>query len=386
MIVDDSALVRKLLSETLTSDPELEVIGYAPDPIIAMRKMEKDRPDVLLLDVEMPRMDGLTFLSQIMETDPLPVIICSSVTEEGAENTLKAFHLGAMGVIAKSTLNLTAKKSDSAIQLIDAVKGAAAANGKLKRKSAGTTNIQSPIVDRSTPTEKPAGIELKFRTEGGGALSLTPQEKLNADAILLKPTKDQSLHNGTKIIAIGSSTGGPEALQTILPMFPKNSPPILITQHMPSPYTLAFAKRLDSFCQIEVREAKDKDKVLPGVALIAPGDRHMLLQHNGKEFFIQLVDGPLVSRHRPSVDVLFRSVARAAGRRAVGCIMTGMGDDGATGLKEMLDAGACTFAQDEESCVVFGMPMQAWKRGGAQKLVSLKQIPQTLLDAISQLR
>jgi len=299
-----------------------------------------------------------------------------------------------MGVIAKSTLNLTAKKSDSAIQLIDAVKGAAAANGKLKRKSSSTTNIQSSIIDRSTPStivdrstpaEKPAGIELKFKTEGG-ALSLTPQEKLNADAILLKSTKDQSLHNGMKIIAIGSSTGGPEALQTILPMFPKNSPPILITQHMPSPYTLAFAKRLDSFCQIEVREAKDKDQVLPGVALIAPGDRHMLLQHNGKEFFIQLVDGPLVSRHRPSVDVLFRSVARAAGRRAVGCIMTGMGDDGATGLKEMLDAGASTFAQDEESCVVFGMPMQAWKRGGAQKLVSLKQIPQTLLDAISQLK
>lgn len=376
MIVDDSALVRKMLTEFLVTDPGIEVIGYAPDPIIAMRKMEKDKPDVLLLDIEMPRMDGLTFLSHIMETDPLPVIICSSVTEQGAENTLKALQLGAIGVIPKSSLNLTSQKGDAAIQLTEAVKGAAAAKGKIKRIT-NQSQEHSAVV-----------IEAKIKQqELTATLNLVPQAKLNADAILSKPGgRDQSLHTAKKIIAIGSSTGGPEALQIILPMFLKNSPPILITQHMPSPYTAAFAKRLNTFCEIEVREAKDKDPVLPGVALIAPGDQHMLLQHNGKDFFIQLVDGPLVSRHRPSVDVLFRSVARAAGKSAVGCIMTGMGDDGATGLKEMLEAGALTFAQDEESCVVFGMPMQAWKRGGAQKLVSLKQIPATLLEAIQQIK
>lgn len=351
MVVDDSALVRKVLSEVLNSDPDIEVVAQAVDPIFAMEKMEKITPDVITLDIEMPRMDGITFLQKLMAENPLPVVICSSLTRENADTTLSALRAGAVDIITKPELGVKGFIQDSAIQIIDAVKGAAQARVK-KRK---------------------AGI---IKTEA----------KRSADAVLTKGKANSKAMSETtdKIIAIGASTGGTEALRQVLEAMPAISPAIVIVQHMPEKFTTAFAKRLNEISTIEVREAVNGDRLHNGLALLAPGGKHLLLKRSGAQYRVDVVDGPLVSRHRPSVDVLFRSVARYAGANTTACLMTGMGDDGATGLKEIRDAGGRTFAQDEETSVVFGMPREAWKLGAAEKLLALQDIAPVLINASNE--
>jgi two-component system chemotaxis response regulator CheB len=340
MIVDDSAVVRQVLSAMLAEHPGIEVIGVAVDPLFALEKMQRQWPDVLVLDVEMPRMDGITFLKKLMAERPTPVVICSTLTAAGAQTTLQALAEGAVGVIGKPKLGLKQFLHDAADELVQAIQSAARAN--LRR--------------------------------------LAPQvtAKLSADAIL--PAASHSMKQTTEtLVAIGTSTGGTQALEAILTRLPRVCPGLVIVQHMPERFTAAFAARLNQLCAIEVIEARNGDRVMPGRALIAPGGRHMLLTRSGAQYQVEVRDGPPVSRHRPSVDVLFRSTARAAGSNALGIIMTGMGDDGARGLKEMREAGARTLAQDEDSCVVFGMPKEALKLGAAQCVLPLCDIPAAIL-------
>lgn len=351
MVVDDSALVRKVLTEVLSRDPSIKVIAQAADPIFAMQKMEKEMPDVITLDVEMPRMDGITFLKKLMAEQPLPVVICSSLTRENASTTVNALRAGAVDIITKPEIGVKGFIEESAIQIIDAVKAAACA--RVKKRTAGHVNTEA---------------------------------KHSADAVLSKGKLNSRAMSETtdKIIAIGASTGGTEALRQVLAAMPAISPGIVIVQHMPEKFTTAFASHLNEISAIEVREAVNGDRLHNGLALLAPGGKHMLLKRSGAQYKIEVVDGPLVSRHRPSVDVLFRSVARFAGANTAACLMTGMGDDGATGLKEIRDVGGRTFAQDEETSVVFGMPKEAWKRGAAEKLLSLDDIAPVLIKTSNE--
>lgn len=344
LIVDDSAVVRQVLTSVLEEDSSIEVIGVASDPVFAMEKMRHHWPDVIVLDVEMPRMDGITFLKKLMALHPTPVVICSTLTEKGAETTMHALSAGAVSVIAKPKIGLKQFLQDDSESLIAAVKGAARAN--LKRLA--VPGAMAPV-----------------------------QAKLNADVIL--PATHHAMAETTdRVVAIGTSTGGTQALEVVLAALPRISPGIVIVQHMPEKFTGAFAARLDGVCQIEVREAVNGDRVLPGRALIAPGGRHMLLKRSGAQYHVEIIDGPPVSRHRPSVDVLFRSVAKCAGKNSLGIIMTGMGDDGAKGLKEMHDVGARTLAQDEDSCVVYGMPKEAMKLGAVDRSLALMAIPEAI--------
>lgn len=357
-IVDDSAVVRQVMQEVLSKQHDIKVIATAPDPLFAIEKMKKDWPDVIVLDIEMPRMDGLTFLRQIMATRPTPVIICSTLTERGAEITLQALEAGAIHVIAKPTIGVKDFIHDSSNDLVSAVRAAVAARIDRVR----TTTIAANPAAHS----KPAAVPLHLRP------------KLSADAVIDAPNALASIPMTEKIIAIGTSTGGTQALEAVLTVLPRTCPGLVVVQHMPEKFTRSFAQRLNSLSALEVREAEDGDRILPGLALIAPGGKHMMIKRSGAQYFVEVKDGPLVSRHRPSVDVLFRSAAKSAGRNAVGIIMTGMGDDGARGLKEMHDMGARTYAQDEESCVVFGMPKEAIKLGGVDEIVSLEQIPRVI--------
>ena len=337
LIVDDSAVVRQVLTATLAEDPEIEVIGVAPDPVFALEKMNRAWPDVVVLDVEMPRMDGITFLKKLMTEHPTPVVICSTLTEKGAETTIQALAAGAAGIVTKPKSGLKSFLHDASDDLASAVKAAARVN-----------------VRRLVPTPS-------------GGLH---QPKLTADAIL--PAAAHAMAETTdRVVAIGTSTGGTQALERVLTALPRVCPGIVIVQHMPEKFTGVFAERLDSLCQIAVREAQSGDRIMPGRALIAPGGKHMLMKRSGAQYHVEIVDGPPVSRHRPSVDVLFRSVAKCAGKNALGIIMTGMGDDGAKGMKEMHDMGAKTLAQDEESCVVYGMPKEAVKLGAVDRSVAL---------------
>ncbi len=347
LLVDDSAVVRQVLQAILDAEPDIQVIGAAHDPIFAMDKMAKEWPDVIVLDVEMPRMDGITFLKKIMAEHPTPVVICSTLTEKGAATTMQALAAGAVEIITKPKIGLKSFLQESSGELVDAVRAAAQAN-------------VSRLVRAVAPLPQVAA-------------------KLNADAILPAAGSHAMAQTTERIVAIGTSTGGTQALEAILTALPRVCPGIVIVQHMPEKFTASFAERLNSLCQIEVREAKTNDRVIPGLALIAPGGKHMLLKRSGAYYHVDVVDGPLVNRHRPSVDVLFRSAAKFAGKNATGIIMTGMGDDGARGLKEMLDAGAHTVAQDEASCVVFGMPKEAIKLGAAKKVVPLQEIPQVIM-------
>lgn len=344
LIVDDSAVVRKVLSELLGSSPGVEVIGSASDPIFAMNKMQKQWPDVLVLDIEMPRMDGISFLKKIMSENPMPVVICSTLTEKGAEITMQAMSAGAVDIITKPKAQLKGFLQDSKTLLVDTIKAASVAKVKKVKPSSG---------------------------------SLPVSPKLNADAVLA-PVKALS-QTTDKVVAIGTSTGGTQALEKVLTRLPKTAPGIVIVQHMPADFTAAFAERLNNICQITVKEADTNERVVPGTALIANGGKHMLLRRSGAQYRVELKDGPLVSRHRPSVDVLFRSVANAAGRNALGIIMTGMGDDGAHGLKEMKNAGAYTASQDEDSCVVYGMPKEAMKLDAVHEELDLLKIPELIL-------
>jgi len=346
LIVDDSAVVRSTLSGLLETDRTIEVMATAADPFVAAERMREEVPDVIILDVEMPRMDGLTFLRKLMTQRPIPVIMCSSLTEQGAETALKALEYGAVEIITKPKLGSDEFLRESRERLIEAVKAAAGAR-----------------VRRLAPAQK-------------------VEPKLMADAVIAPIRANEAMARTTeKVVLIGASTGGTEALRVLLEQLPPDCPGIAIVQHMPEKFTTAFAARLDGLCRISVKEAENNDTVLRGRALIAPGNHHLLLKRSGARYFVEVRDGPLVCRHRPSVDVLFRSGARYAGQNAVGAILTGMGDDGSRGLAEMKQAGATTFAQDEKSCVVFGMPQEAIKRGAAGRVVSLDAMAAAILEA-----
>jgi two-component system, chemotaxis family, protein-glutamate methylesterase/glutaminase len=341
LIVDDSASVRQTLKQVLESDPDIEVIATAADPFAAAACMAQEAPDVITLDVEMPRMDGLTFLDKIMRQHPLPVVMCSSLAGAGTETALSALERGAVDVIEKPRVGAAKFLEESRIRIGDAIKSAAQAHLR--------------------PARPPAGLP-------------QPKPKLTADVILPKPNSQAMIQTTEKVVAVGASTGGTEALRVFLENLPADAPGIVIVQHMPEKFTAHFAKRIDELCKISVKEAEDNDSVLRGHALIAPGNKHMLLKRSGARYYVEIRDGPLVSRHRPSVDVLFRSAARYAGKNSVGVIMTGMGDDGAKGMLEMKEAGAYTIAQDEASCVVFGMPNEAIKLGAANRVLALNSI------------
>ncbi len=346
MVVDDSAVVRQVVTELLGEDPDIEVIAACADPILAIARMKVQWPDVIVLDVEMPRMDGITFLKKIMAERPTPVVICSTLAASGAKTSIEALAAGAVAIITKPTLGLKQFLVDASDDLVTAVKAAAKAN---VRKS-----VAVPV-----------------------------REKNTADVIMSAADKHTAMIQTTeRVVALGTSTGGTQALEVVLTALPRVTPGIVIVQHMPEKFTAEFANRLNGLCQIEVREAKNNDRVVPGRALIAPGGKHMLLRRTGAQYYVEVMDGPLVNRHRPSVDVLFRSVAKCAGANALGVIMTGMGDDGAAGLMEMRTAGAHTVAQDEESCVVFGMPKEAIKRGGVERTVTLTAIPREIMGQL----
>ena len=349
LIVDDSAVVRQTLSAILATDPHIEVIGVAADPYFAANKIRKEIPDVITLDVEMPRMDGLTFLRKIMTQHPIPVVIISSLAEKSTETGLKALEYGAVDIITKPQMSTKQFIEESKIRLIDAVK--AAAQAKINRKKALKTS--------AIPTPVPP--------------------KYSADAVIPISASRSMIKTTDIVVAVGASTGGTDALQVFLQALPPDSPGIVIVQHMPEHFTRSFANRLNDICQISVKEAENGDSILRGRALIAPGNYHMLLKRSGAKYYVEVKQGPLVNRHRPSVDVLFRSTARYAGSNAIGIIMTGMGDDGAKGLLEMKEAGAKTIAQDEKSCVVFGMPNEAIKLGAADKILPLDQIAHNIL-------
>ncbi|MGD0487203.1 MAG: chemotaxis response regulator protein-glutamate methylesterase [Syntrophorhabdales bacterium] len=344
LIVDDSAVVRQAITDILSSDPAIEVVGSARDPYQAAERMKEIVPDVITLDVEMPRMDGITFLQKLMSQHPLPVVMCSSLTENGSETTFKALEYGAVDIIQKPKLGVKQFLEESKIIICDAVKAA------------------SRVPMRKTV--KPLHV----------------QPKLTADAVIPKQVSMAMVATTEKVVVIGASTGGTEALKVFLEALPEDAPGMVIVQHMPEHFTRAFANRLDGLCRVSVKEAENDDTVIRGRALIASGNKHTLLKRSGARYYVEVKDGPLVCRHRPSVDVLFRSASRYAGKNAIGVIMTGMGDDGAKGMLEMKEAGAYTIAQDEESCVVFGMPKEAIKLGAVDKVLPLPTIMRAVLN------
>ena len=344
LIVDDSAVVRQTLSKLLATDKQIEVIGTASDPYIAANKIRNIVPDVITLDIEMPRMDGLTFLKKIMNQHPIPVVIISSLTEKGTETSLKALEYGAVDIITKPQLHTKEFFEEACIKICDVVKAAAFA--KTRRRKITLEKVQP---------------------------------KLSADAIIKQSSSRSMIKTTEKVIAIGASTGGTEAIRELLESLPLDAPGIVIVQHMPEQFTRSFANRLNQICKITVKEAENGDSVIRGRALIAPGNKHLLLNRSGARYYVEVKDGPLVNRHRPSVDVLFRSISRYAGNNAIGIILTGMGADGAQGLLEMKNAGAATIAQDEKSCVVFGMPREAIKLNAVDKIMPLNQITPALL-------
>ena len=339
LVVDDSAVVRRVFSEELSREKDIEVIGTAPDPYVAREKIVELKPDVITLDVEMPRMDGLTFLGKLMKHYPLPVIIVSSLTREGGALALEAMDLGAVDVISKPGEAYSV--GDMSVQLAEKIRAAA-------------------------------------------RVDMTRRQRLLANkTVAKKATLRRSLSKTTnKIIAIGASTGGTEALKQILVSLPAMVPGIMIVQHMPAKFTKSFAERLDAVCQIRVKEAEDGDSVVPGQALIAPGNFHMVMRRSGARYYVNIKSGPLVCHQRPAVDVLFNSVAGYGGANAIGAILTGMGRDGAQGMLKMKEAGAKTIAQDEKSCIVFGMPKEAIAGGGVDKIVPLEKISQSILDMV----
>ena len=358
LIIDDSALMRQVLAALLSKDPEIEVIGSAPDPYIAREKIKALNPDVITLDVEMPKMDGLTFLEKLMRGRPMPVVMVSSLTEVGCQTTLRALELGAVDFIAKPKFDLREGMEEIAQELIDKVKAAAVAR------------------------IRPLSVKREASKSGTND---APRTTLHASRFTNDAPSGAMIKTTDTIIAIGSSTGGTEAVKDVLIALPPNTPPILITQHMPEHFTKTWANRMNSLCRISVKEAEDGDSVLPGHALVAPGSYHMTLVRSGARYTVRINQDPPVNRHRPSVDVMFASVAQYAGANAVGVILTGMGGDGAKEMLTMKQAGAFTIAQDEASCVVFGMPKEAIKLGGVDKILPLSEIPAAIVAYVSKL-
>jgi two-component system, chemotaxis family, protein-glutamate methylesterase/glutaminase len=344
LVVDDSAVVRQTLSEILLADRDIDEVVTAQDPYVAASRLKQFVPDVITLDVEMPRMDGLSFLQKLMSQHPIPVVMCSSLTETNSATALRAMEYGAVDIIQKPRMDTKKFLDESKVVICDAVK--AAAKARVTRQSRVAT--------------------------------ISTDKKMNADVILAKAGNRAMIQTTETIVAVGASTGGTEALRVFVEMLPADFPGVIIVQHMPEHFTTSFAERLNSLSKMTVKEAADGDTVMPGRVLLAPGNKHMLLQRSGARYYVQIKDGPLVSRHRPSVDVLFRSAARYAGKNAVGVIMTGMGDDGAKGMLEMKEAGAATIAQDEKSCVVFGMPKVAIELGGVDQVLPLTKIAQAV--------
>jgi two-component system chemotaxis response regulator CheB len=345
LIVDDSALVRKLLTEILSSDADIEVIGAAPDPLIARERIKQLNPDVLTLDVEMPRMDGITFLRNLMRLRPMPVVMVSSLTERGAEVTLNALELGAVDFVSKPKLDVAAGLREYSDELITKIKMAA----KARLRGAAPT--------------------------WGKAV----EPKRTVDAVLARDARPRHYQTTDRLIAIGASTGGTEAIKDVLAAMPQDAPGIVIAQHIPAAFSGPFAKRMNDSCALQVKEACDGDRIMPGHVFIAPGDKHLIVDRDGARYVCRLSHGSPVNRHRPSVDVLFRSVAQRAGPNAVGLLLTGMGVDGAQGLKEMREAGAPTVAQDEATSVVWGMPGEAVRLGGVDKVVPLTRAAATVI-------
>lgn len=346
MLVDDSAVVRQTLQNLLSEADDIEVIATAQDPYVAVAKLRQSEPDVIILDVEMPRMDGVTFLRKIMSQHPIPVIICSSLVGEGSHMQMEALAAGAVDIIVKPALGTRSFLQESRIRIFDAVRAAAKARLQPLQRQ----------MKQSAP-------------------------RLTADAVL-PPTKSRALSETTeKIILIGASTGGTEAIRVVLESMPTDCPAIAIVQHMPEGFTRSFANRLNGLCRIRVKEAEDGDTLLRGHALIAPGNQHLVVKRSGARYYVQVQDGPLVSRHKPSVNVLFRSGAHQVGANAVAALLTGMGDDGADGMKELHDTGAWTCNQDEATSVVYGMPKEARRRGGSQRELALGDIAPALLEA-----
>lgn len=345
LVVDDSAVVRQTLCEILSSHPDIEIMAVAADPLIAAEKIQEQVPDVITLDVEMPRMDGITFLEKLMSQHPIPVVICSSLAKAGSDTALKALAYGAADIIEKPRIGTKQFLEESRIRICDAVIGAS------------QVRLETLVRIRHV------------------------QPKLTADAMLAKPSSQAMSETTEKVVVVGASTGGTEAVRVFLQGLPVDIPGIVIVQHMPEHFTASFAKRLDEICRVSVKEGVNNDTVLPGRAIIAPGNFHTLLKRSGARYYIEVKEGPLVSRHRPAVDVMFRSAARYAGKNAVGVIMTGMGDDGAQGMLELKNAGAHTIAQDEKSCVVFGMPNEAIKLGGVAKVLPLDDIAGAIMRA-----
>jgi two-component system chemotaxis response regulator CheB len=353
LIVDDSACVRQALSAILESDPEIEVIGVASDPFVAARKLADVVPDVITLDVEMPRMDGITFLKKLMSQRPIPVVMCSSLVECGSQTLQQALEAGAVDIVLKPNVGVAEHLADDKIHICDAVKGAAKAR-------LGARHGRAVVVSHQ------------------------PEKKLSADVMLPPPPSHAMAKTTDTVVCIGASTGGTESLREVLQALPADPPGIVIVQHMPEKFTTSFAARLNSLCEMEVKEAEDGDAVLRGRVLIAPGNRHTVLERSGARYHVSVKDGPLVSRHRPSVDVLFRSAAASAGANAIGVIMTGMGDDGAHGMQEMKQAGAFTIAQDEATSIVFGMPKEAIARGCVDRVLPLQSIAAGILHAAAR--
>jgi len=340
LVIDDSAMIRKVFSAELSKDPEIEVVGTAPDPIVGRDKIVQLRPDVITLDIEMPRMDGLTFLEKLMTHYPMPVVVVSSLAKKGGDVALKAIELGAVEVVSKPGSAYSV--GDMSEQLIEKVK--AAAKVKVFRKP-----------------------------------SSAPHREANH-----APLAAMSVKTTNKIIAIGASTGGTDALREVISKFPQNTPPVVVVQHMPQNFTKAFADRLNTICQVEVKEAVEGEYLSTGKVLIAPGNKHMEIRRSGVNYYVTLLDGPMVFHQRPAVEILFDSVAKYAGKNSVGAILTGMGKDGAQGLLNMRKAGANTIAQDEKTCIVFGMPKEAIDIGAAQVIKPLQTIAQTILDFCNQ--
>ncbi|MEW5881768.1 MAG: chemotaxis response regulator protein-glutamate methylesterase [Pseudomonadota bacterium] len=347
LIVDDSALVRSLLTEIINREPDMEAIGAAPDPLVAREMIRTSNPDVLTLDVEMPKMDGLDFLERLMRLRPMPVVMVSTLTERGAEATLRALELGAVDFVAKPRIGIAGGMRELARDITDRIR--AAAQAKLHRRVCAPD--ATPPEGQATAKPRPASYS-RLSTE--------------------------------KLIAIGASTGGTEAIREVLTRLPADSPAVLITQHMPPGFTRSFAQRLDSLCRITVREAEHGERVLPGHAYIAPGGRHMRLARSGSNYIVAIDDSEPVNRHRPSVDVLFRSVAANAGPNALGVMLTGMGKDGAAAMLEMKRAGSFTIAQDEATCVVFGMPKEAIALGAVDEVLPVTRIAERLQRTLAE--
>ncbi|HPW66932.1 MAG TPA: chemotaxis response regulator protein-glutamate methylesterase [Salinivirgaceae bacterium] len=385
LIVDDSAVVRQTLSAIFNMDPEIEVIGVAADPYFAAKKIRKEVPDVITLDIEMPKMDGLTFLKKIMSQHPIPVVIISSLTTKGADTAVRALELGAVDIIAKPNMSTREFIEESRIRITDSVKTAS----KVKLKRRGYTGVTKPVA--KAPTSAPQTESTTIQSQQTTTISsrrerphisepIQVQPKLSAD-VVLPFIKGQSMIKTTEmVVVVGASTGGTEALREFLTALPSDSPGIVIVQHMPEVFTRSFAERLNELCNISVKEAENNDTIIRGRALIAPGNYHTLLKRSGARYYVEINDGPLVNRHRPSVDILFRSAAIYAGSNSLGILMTGMGDDGARGLLELKERGAVTIAQDEKSCVIFGMPKEAIKLGAAQHVLPLNQMAQFVIN------